>query len=155
MTVSESILSAPQRALSVAADYYRRYPGETLKLYTHVEAKQDWGPTRLQVCLPPGLIYTVSYLSGTTQNKVPQIATDQGKTFVLWDLSPESDGTLVYECQVETIVAPTNSDCALPCQSLLTADKAARGPINQQETVTILALAQRKILTVFTGNLPG
>jgi phage tail-like protein len=142
MTVSESTPSLIENRISVAADYYRRYPGDSVKLFTRVEASPDWEHARLQITLPPGLVYTVSYMSGPPKNKVPQIATTQGKTFVVWDLVPEEDGTLSYECEVEATLAPINYDSSFPCQFLLTVNQADGEPSSEEDTVTIRGLAK-------------
>ena len=142
MIVSDSAAFLTQDRIRVAADYYRCYPGETVRLFTRVAVERTWESAGLQVTLPPGLVYEISYLSGPTRNKVPQIAVDQGTTYVLWDLTVDTDEAPVFECQVDAKVAPLITDCSFACRSLLTANLPDGQSTSQEDTVTILGRAR-------------
>ncbi len=148
--------------VSHCADSTRRYPGETVVLYTKVEVFSPLSSFTLRVSLPHGLIL------GTYQAEEPvrRVGQDQRvdprsvpaiptTTWSMGDspgvaLNWQEDGELspgdCYEYMVEATVAPTQQDLVIASQASLTARTARGGTVRDQETATLRVEAKGRAL---------
>jgi phage tail-like protein len=102
-----------QPALTVAhvADFYRRYPGETVKFYTRVEVLRPLPGYRLSVSLPPGLEMEAYQAPPAHGDELPQIVQQEdGGRAVTWHLEGPLEPGTRYEYQVQATVRPTQQD---------------------------------------------
>jgi phage tail-like protein len=102
-----------QPALTVAhvADFYRRYPGETVTFYTRVKVLRPLPGYRLSVSLPPGLEMAAYQAPPAHGDELPQIVQrEDGGRAVVWHLEGPLEPGTRYEYQVQAAVKPTQQD---------------------------------------------
>jgi phage tail-like protein len=102
-----------QPALTVAhvADFYWRYPGETVTFYTRVEVLRPLPGYRLSVSLPPGLEMAAYQAPPAHGDALPQIIQQEdGRRAVAWHLEGPLEPGARYEYQVQATVKPTQQD---------------------------------------------
>jgi len=111
----------PRLILDHVADNYRRYPGETLELFTRVQVIEDIPGYNLSIALPAGL-EILSYIP--TQQYVDLVPLvlylEDGSRRVRWEvILPQSAGT-VHEFRVKARIMPLNADRSLYSSAVLT-----------------------------------
>ena len=137
---------AARLRVSHVADWYRRYPGETVTLYTRVEVGGALSRFTLRVTVPPGLVagdFQAIDQSGLT---VPVTTRDGGANDVIWDVERQPGAATSYEYCVEARVAPTREDRSLESRAVVTSQVDGGDQIRDEETATVTVLAKGRYL---------
>jgi phage tail-like protein len=140
-------------SIAHAADFYLRYPGEAVTLYTRVDVPKgnSWRGFRLQISLPPGLQpHAYRRLQSHPGEPLPEVAHEGNERYLIWTETPPSGLSAggLHEYQIEAYVAPTDQDVTLESHAIVTAltdPSAAEAPDPDQrasETVSIAVAAK-------------
>ncbi len=130
-------------AVSHVADTYRRYPGEDLVLYTHVEALKDLPGWTLRVAIPTGLEIVDSR---APEHAVSRLEVGDRARYVRWHLVGPIPAGAGYDYEVTTKVAPTQKDLMLNTTATVTVDSPGEDRFSVSETQTILVSAKARYL---------
>ncbi|MBL8057283.1 MAG: hypothetical protein JNK29_11320, partial [Anaerolineales bacterium] len=124
--------------LDLAADAYRRYPGEAVILLARVTAAAA-APAgfRLQLGLPEGLRPGDAHASDNYAGPPPDFAQAGEARYVLWDLARAVAAGECFEFRVHCVVAPTEQNLELESTALL----AERAGAAEPERLTSRALS--------------
>ena len=117
--------TAAPLAVSHAADFYRRYPGEQVTFYTRVSLGPDAPGFRLQISLDGGLIPGDAIC--TTDGQVPRVAVAGSASGVptrtsnhfLWEVPANGGRHRQYDYTIQAVVAHTDEDLALASRALI------------------------------------
>ncbi len=108
-------------SISHAADFYRRYPGETVIFFTRVEIAGECLQFRVRITLPPGFVFIDAKSLNQPAGTIPLISQDDaGVVHLIWDVDRERGDTELYEVRIEARVAPTPEDRSLESRAILT-----------------------------------
>jgi phage tail-like protein len=152
--------SASALAVSHVADFYRRYPGETVTLYTRVDVLKPVSGFTLRIGLPAGLTLGDSALTpkggsatalGASRTRalystpspnhggdVPRLLTLDGELYLMWELKRDTAAGERYEYQLQATIAPVHEDTTLISRAVVTSpDAPAAG-----ESVSIAVAAK-------------
>lgn len=112
--------------LDLAADAYRRYPGETVTLLARVSATAEMAAGfMLQLGVPEGLAPGDAHASDGFDGPLPDFAQLGEARYVLWTLARAVRPGEQFEFRVHCVVAPTGQDLELECTALLAGRRAA------------------------------
>lgn len=136
----------PPLIVSHVADFYQRYPGERVTLYTRVEAGASVPGFTLRITVPAGLSLGDYRTLGDSGEVMPLITWDDGMNHLIWSVERESGTTARYEYQVEARVAPTQQDRVFESRAVVTSEMAAETLIRAEETVVIAVSAKGRYL---------
>lgn len=143
-------------AVSHVADFYRRYPGETVTFYTRLNVQETLPDLTVRITLPPGLVleaYRAPSHRGDAlvlDDKYRALSAVEGGEGVggislVWRLAEEwPPGS--YEYQVTTRVVPTERDVTLESRAVATLGNSSEEPISAEETVAIVVSAKGRYL---------
>jgi len=137
---------AARLRVSHVVDSYRRYPGETVTLYTRVEVGRELSRFRLRVTVPPGLVAGDCQAIDQPGVTVPITTRNDGANHVIWDVEREPGAPTSYEYCVEARVAPTREDCSLESLAVVTSQVDGVEQNRDEETATVTVLAQGRYL---------
>jgi phage tail-like protein len=133
-------------AVSHTADTLRRYPGETVNLFTQVEVDPCLTAFRLQVTLPPGLSMLACRALNQPAGTLPLMAWDEGTAYLIWDVQREQSDLSCYTYQIEAKVAPTPVNAQLESRAVLSAAPDGNDTLPVEESVTIAVAAKGRYL---------
>ncbi len=153
--MSDSLASnTPASALAVshAADFYRRYPGETVTLYTRVDVLKPVSEFTLRIGLPTGLTLGDSALASggggaaratsrsSDDGSVPRLLTLDGESFLMWEVRRDLAAGERYEYQLQATIAPVHDAkrTTLTSRAVVT----SRDSLAASESVSIAVTAQ-------------
>jgi phage tail-like protein len=137
---------AARLRVSHVADSYRRYPGETVTLYTRVEVGRALSRFRLRVTVPPGLVAGDCQAIDQPGVTVPITTRDGGANHLIWDVERGPGATTRYEYCVEARVEPTQEDRRLESRAVLSSQADGEEQIRDEETATVTVLAKGRYL---------
>lgn len=148
--------SGPQRdaawlRVSHVADFYRRYPGETVTLYTRVEVGEELPGFRLRLTVPPGLVTGDYRALDQPEGTLPLASWDDGANHLIWDVEREPGTAARYEYQVEARVAPTREERRLESRAVVSCEVEGGERIRDEESVTVAVLAKGR----YVDHLPA
>ena len=130
--------------VSHVADFYRRYPGERVTLYTRVEVREPLPGFTLRMTLPPGLILEDYRALADPDGALPWITWDEGTQNVIWRVEGNAETPACYEYHVAARVAPTQQDLVLESRAMVSTEAA--GETLDKETVAVAVSAQSRYL---------
>lgn len=138
---------APQ-PLTVAhvASTGRFYPGETVTLFTQVEARTRVAGFALQVSVPPGLMlgaYEASANHGGTEPEF--VFLDDGR-YLLWRVQRPVEAGEAFEYELAVTARPTQIDTAWESQALVRAAGASDTEPPATEAVEVLVIAKGRYI---------
>jgi len=142
---------APYLRVSHVADFYRRYPGETVTLYTRVEVGGALPGFRLRVTVPPGLTADDYRAMGQQEGALPLATWDDGINHLVWDVEREPGNVSRYEYRVEAQVAPTRRERWLESSAVVSYETEGRQRLRDEERVTVAVLAKGR----YVEHLPA
>jgi phage tail-like protein len=135
--------------VSHIADFYRRYPGETVTFHTQLQISDPdegleaddrrHGQIALRISLPPGLILNDYRAPGA----IPLITHDGEATTLIWPISDRT-GSVCHEVAVEATVAPMPQDIVLESRAIAVLE--ATGKVLSAESVAIAISAHSQTL---------
>lgn len=123
------------------ADFYRRYPGETVTFYTRIGVRQPVSGITLQVTVPAGLVVGDYQAPPEFGDAPPVVAFDDGRRHVIWNVAEELPAGTTWEYRVQAQVAPTQKDLTLESQALVTAPVTDSESASAEERVAIAVSA--------------
>jgi len=139
--------------VSHVADFYRRYPGESVTFHTRLQISDpDEGPEAkdrrqgqlaLRISLPPGLILD----DYRALDAMPLITRDGEATTLTWSIGEAAGGkagSAYHEYLIEARVAPTPQDIVLESRAIAVLE--ATGKVLDAESVAIAISARSQTL---------
>jgi phage tail-like protein len=139
--------------VSHIADFYRRYPGETVTFHARLRISDPGenpeagdrrqGQLALRISLPPGLILDDYRAAGA----MPLITRDGEATTLTWPIGESTEGSSGSACHdyfVEARVAPTPRDIVLESRAIAVLE--ATGQVLSAESVAIAVAAHSQTL---------
>jgi phage tail-like protein len=136
------------QALTIAhaADFYRRYPGETIRFYTRVEVHEDLADLTLKIGLPPGMVLE-GY--GAPQHQAfvsPEIEVGLDYRRLVWQVGQKVTAGSCYEYQAEVRVACAGPDLVLESRAAASAKTSDEKAVAAEETVSVAVQAKGRYL---------
>jgi phage tail-like protein len=104
------------------ADFYKRYPGETVTFTSRVTTGPELGSFRLRVTLPEGLEYTDCRALNQPPGTMPLFSHADGITHLIWDVAHDAQQEAVFEYWVKAVVSATHEDRSFESKAVLTAE---------------------------------
>ena len=145
---SDNTPPSPALTIAHAADFNRRYPGETVTFFTRVDVCESCAGFTLRIALPDGLLPGATHASANHDGSLPHLVFVEGARYLIWKLNQVLQLGERLEYQLEAIIAPTEQDRALSCRAVVAATRSddAEPPVFQAETVTIAVSAKGRLL---------
>jgi phage tail-like protein len=144
-----------QDRVSHAADYYRRYPGESVTFFTRVELSEPSRGFTLRVVLPVGLKLEGSLAEDLSTNRLPIVYQDSGETNLVWQVVSSDREDRDFEFQVWGTVGQTLDDINLESRAILTImddiEEERTGLVYLEETVVLSIFAKSRYLKYLPG----
>jgi phage tail-like protein len=132
--------------VSHTVDFLRRYPGETVTLFSRVNLIADLGSFRMRITLPDGVTYSDCRAVNQPQGTMPLFSYADGVTHLIWDVVRESGQPADYEYWVKAVVSPTTVDCSLDSKAVFTTEEAGDQSLYIEEIVRISVTAKGRYL---------
>jgi phage tail-like protein len=147
-----SLFDGQQAAtLDHVVDFYRRYPGEAVTLYTRIQVEQPVAGFSLRISIPSGLILEdYGVLQGQT-GLLPAVEPGEGVMFLIWQVTEPIPPPSSYEYQLTTRVAPALTDIKLASQATLTLDVGLETEAQVTEVVPLAVSARGAYLKYLPG----
>ncbi len=143
----------PPTTLSIAhvVDFYRRYPGETVTLFTRVDVHAALAGFTLRITIPDGLVPGATLASPKHEGSLPQLVFVEDARYLIWNLNQDVQPGERYEYQLKATIAPTEHDRSLSSRAVVAATARSGGeepPVltARSETVTIAVSAKGRYL---------
>jgi phage tail-like protein len=122
-------------AVAHVADFYRRYPGETVTFYTRVEVEPSLPGFTLRVALPAGVV--LSDYAALGRPELPQITLHEGANSLIWRVERQVGEVTSYEYRAAAQVAPTPEDLVLESRAVATAEVDGGRSLQVSESVAV------------------
>jgi phage tail-like protein len=133
-------------AVSCAASAHRRYPGETVSLFTRLEVGEAIPAFTLRVTVPPGLSLDTYGALGGLINGLPRVTRSEGGNHLTWQVEQVPGAATRYEAQLSATVDPTQEERILEARAVVTADLADGESIRDEATVSIAVAPKARSL---------
>lgn len=148
---NDTILPPPALAIAHVVDFYRRYPGETVTLFTRVDVHAASAGFTLRIAIPDGLILGATLASPKHDGSLPQLVFVEDAHYLIWKLNTTVQPGERYEYQLEATIAPTEHDRSLSSRAVVavtTRSDSDEPPVltARSETVTIAVSAKGRYL---------
>lgn len=131
-------------AVAHVADFYRRYPGEMVTLYTRIDVEPALPGFRLRVTLPPGMV--LADYQALVGGALPRITLHDGANNLFWDIERQPGDATCYEYRTSATVASVLQDVVLESYALATAEMEGGSSLQEKETVAIAVSVQGRYL---------
>jgi phage tail-like protein len=128
-----------------AADYYSRYPGETVVFYTRVDVDDALVQFTARITLAPGLALVNAKAAGRPGGGMPAVTIDEGTTMVIWNVERPAAGPCRFEFQTEVSILAVEKDCMVESTAVLSAEPNS-GMIYLQKPVAVAVKAQGRLM---------
>lgn len=128
-----------------AADFYRRYPGETVTFFTRVTALDAVSGFTLRISLPPELTLEGYHLPVPVEQTLPEFETGGPANYLLWRVEERVPAGTSYEYRMEARIALVSCDTLLESQAIVTAG-TGRGLAMAEEMVTVAVSSKGRYL---------
>jgi phage tail-like protein len=125
-----------------AADFYRRYPGETVCFYTRAAIPADLRTFRVRIVLPPGLQLVDARTTGLLGSRLPLVTQDGEIQHLIWDAKHSGGQNEAMEICTETRVTPTTENLSCVSRAIL----SSGDELLSEESVTIAVQAKARYL---------
>ena len=135
-----------------AADYNRRYPGDTVTFFTRVDVLEPLAGFTLRIGVPAGLQFNEFKSPANYDGSVPHLVHVENERYFIWELKREVRAGERYEYQMDAIVEPTNRTVELTSRAVglpATRSDEAASPALQanSDSVTIAVAPQGRLLS--------
>ena len=124
------------------ADFYRRYPGETLTYFTRVEVGERLPDVVLRVYLPEGLRPEGYQGPSSRPGLAPEVEADGRGYVVVWRLGERLTPGARYEFQTQTVVATPGREWSPRSRAVLSSGER----VLAAEGVTVVVEAKGRYL---------
>ena len=143
---------APPLAVAHVADAARHYPGETLTLFTRVDALAPLpGGFKLQVSLPASLAVGATRASASHGESLADLLVVSGDRYISWQVSRPVAAGEQFEYAAEATIGMTDQDRQLESTAVASSPATAGAPARAQETAEIQVSAQGR----YVRHLPA
>ena len=139
----------PALVIAHAADFYRRYPGETVTFFTRVDVCEPLPGFTVRIGLPEGLTPGATQATPNHDGGLPQLVFVENARYLIWKLDKAVRPGERYEYQLEATIASTDLDRSLTSRAVATATIRSDGaglPVFQADSVTVTVLAKGRYL---------
>lgn len=126
------------------ADFYKRYPGEHLTLFTRVKAQQSSPEFTLTIQVPETLIVGRYLASANLGEQVPEVAQVDGMQYLTWHLKHSVRRGEIFEFYTYTQLAENVAEKVLTSRAWITVGQETTSPA--QESVQIMVGKQSRYL---------
>ena len=133
-------------SVSHVADFYRRYPGETVTFYTRVDILKPLPGFKLQISLPPELTPGAQSASANHGDRLPEFVVEGENRYIIWTVERDLRAGEQFEYTLETQIAPTENDLMLECRALVIVSDLGAGRIVAGESAEIAVKAKGSYL---------
>lgn len=128
------------------ADFYNRYPGETVTLLTRVTVLEEVTGFVLRVGLPPELSLSNYGLPPHAEHSQPEFEVGRDANYLVWRVVGRISPGGSYEYRAEAQIEPLQQDTVLESQARVTVITGSRREATVAETVTIAVAAKGRYL---------
>jgi len=143
---------APPLAVAHVADAARHYPGETLTLFTRVDALAPLpAGFKLQVSLPPNLTVGATRASASHGEGLADLLVVSGDRYIFWQVPRPVAAGERFEYSAEATIAMSDQDGQVESTAVASAPAAAGTRTRVQETAEIQVGAQGR----YVRHLPA
>lgn len=129
-----------------AADFYNRYPGETVTFLTRITVLEEVAGFVLRVSLPPELTLSNYGLPLHYEHNRPEFEVGRDANYLVWRVAARISPGTSYEYRVEAQIAPLHQDTILESQARVTPTASGQREASAVETVTIAVAAKGRYL---------
>ena len=143
----------PAVTIAHAADYNRRYPGETVTFFTRIDAQEPLAGFTLRIGVPDGLQPGAFQASANHDGSVPHLVHVEGQRYFIWEFRREVPSGERFEYQLEAVIAPTDRSAELTSRAVVApvGVPAVRSDVTdpsalQADSVTIAITPQGRLL---------
>jgi phage tail-like protein len=133
--------SSPLRVDHVA-DYYHRYPGETVTFYTRVNVQQPLLGFSVRITVPEGLTLSGYRALSADEPVMPLVEFGLGDQQLTWVVVEELEAGSEWEYQVQAQVAPVFQDVTKQSRAVAYSELREGEQVSAEETVSIAVAAK-------------
>jgi phage tail-like protein len=124
------------------ADYYHRYPGETVTFYTRVSIQQPLLGFTVKITLPAGLTVSDYQVLSADGDAMPLVEFGSGGQHVTWVVVEELEAGSEWEYQVQAQVAPVFQDATKESRAVAYSELREGEQVSAEETVSVAVAAK-------------
>lgn len=127
------------------ADFYRRYPGESVTFYTRLEAVKKLPGFSLRISLPAEMAVEDYRAPAGYAYDLPYLEIGTGVNYLTWRVEEETPAGTIYEYQTRVIIPPTAVDTVVESQATVVAG-SGKSRITAEENCSIAVAAKGRYL---------
>jgi hypothetical protein len=124
------------------ADYYHRYPGETVTFYTRVSIQQPLLGFTVKITLPAELTVSDYQVLSADGDAMPLVEFGSGGQHVTWVVVEELEAGSEWEYQVQAQVAPVFQDATKESRAVAYSELREGEQVSAEETVSVAVAAK-------------
>lgn len=135
-------------------DFYRKYPGELVTIYTQVEIPRGLPNLAVRVLLPPELIPEEARIiqapnaGAEESDALLEVSSDTEERYYLWQIDREIPAETRCEYQTRARIAPTAQNITITSRAIATCEQVNR---RAEEALSIAVSAKGKYLDYLPG----
>ena len=133
-------------AVSHVADFYRRYPGEPLKLFTRIEPRAHLPGFAVQISLPEGAELDAYQASGPHGETLPELVQTHESRYIIWTVERHIEPGERFEYEASLRVGPTTHNQSLESQALVMPGGRHGQAERVSETLEVAVIAKGRYL---------
>jgi len=138
--------AAPPLAVAHVPSSGRCYPGETVTLFTQVEARARVPGFSLQVSVPSGLMSGAYHASANHGPAEPELIFSDDSRYLVWQVQRPVEAGEAFNYELEVTAKPTQSDTGWMSQALVQPLSGDEPEQEAGETAEILVVAAGRYL---------
>lgn len=127
------------------ADFYRRYPGESVIFYTRLEALKTVPGFTLHISLPQEVAVDDYHPPAGYDHPLPQLEIGAEVNYLAWQVDTEVPGGTCYEYQTKITVPPVKEDTVLESLARVVVGRG-KSRLTAEENVSIAVAAKGRYL---------
>lgn len=127
------------------ADFYRRYPGESVTFYTRLEAIKKLSAFSLRISVPAEIAVEDYHALAGYNHDLPHLEIGTGVNYLTWQVEDETPAGTVYEYQTSIVIPPTAEDTVIESQATVTVG-SGKSRVVAAESVSIAVVAKGRYL---------
>jgi phage tail-like protein len=124
------------------ADYYHRYPGETVTFYTRVSVQQPLLGFSVRITVPEGLTLSDYRALSVDESAMPLIEFGLGDQHLTWVVVEELEAGSEWEYQVQAQVAPVFQDVTKESRAVAYSELREGEQVSAEEKVSVAVAAK-------------
>lgn len=127
------------------ADFYCRYPGESVTFYTRLEAVKKLPRYSLRISLPAEIAVEDYRAPAGYDHALPYLEIGAGVNYLTWKVEEGTPAGTVYEYRTRIIIPPTAVDMLVESQATVEAG-SGKARVTGEERVSIAVAAKGRYL---------